>query len=48
LPFYKLELTPDGRLQVDNAKVVPSTYYLTAEGKEIEGPTPDGSDIKFS
>ncbi|MCS7197160.1 MAG: Rieske 2Fe-2S domain-containing protein [Candidatus Bipolaricaulota bacterium] len=48
LPFYRLSLTPDGRLQVDNAQTVPSTWYLTVEGQEIEGPTPDGSDIKFS
>jgi cytochrome b6-f complex iron-sulfur subunit len=48
LPFYELSLTPDGRLQVDNAKITPSTQYLTADGKAIEGPAPDGSDIKFS
>jgi cytochrome b6-f complex iron-sulfur subunit len=48
LPFYELTLTPDGRLQVDTAKIVPNTRYLTADGQPIEGPIPDGSDIRFS
>jgi cytochrome b6-f complex iron-sulfur subunit len=48
LPFYELTLTPDGRLQVDTAKIVPNTRYLTANGQPIEGPIPDGSDIRFS
>lgn len=44
LPFFQLSLTPDGRLEVDNSKIVPFTRYLALDGKQIEGPKPDGKD----
>jgi cytochrome b6-f complex iron-sulfur subunit len=48
LPFFQISLTPDGRLEVDASQAVPPTQYLTPDGKWIDGPRPDGSDIKFT
>ncbi len=51
LPFFQMSLTPDGRLEVDNSKLVPPTKYLTLDGKWVDGPVPDGEKngkINFS
>lgn len=47
LPFYELNLTPDGNLQVDRAKTWPNNRYLTADGQATNGSVPDGKDIQF-
>lgn len=47
LPFYELSLTAGGHLQVDGAKIWPSTRYLTADGRIVDGSIPDGKDIQF-